>query len=472
MAQSTDPLEFDVLVLGSGPGGYIAAIRASQLGFKTAIVEKNPTLGGTCLNIGCIPSKALLESSHLFHKSSSEARDHGIVIESVKLDLKKMLDRKDKVVSTLTTGVSGLMKKNKITTFKGVASFKSQGEVLVTTDIGEKSLLKAKHIIIATGSVPSSLPGLTIDENVVASSTGALSFSEVPKKLVVIGGGYIGLELGSVWCRLGSDVEVVEFQDKIIPNMDESLSSGLFKILEKQGLKFALKTAVLGVKVDGKRATVTVKDPDGKERKIDCDRVLVSVGRKPYTDSLALENIGLKTNAKGFIEVNEHFQTSVSGVYALGDVIGGLMLAHKSEEEGVACAEFIAGQKPEVEYGLVPGILYTHPEVASVGMTEGELKAKGIAYKKGQFNLRANARAISVADTDGFVKLLVDEKSDRILGAHMMGPNVSEMIHEICVAMEFGATAEDVALTMHGHPTLSEAVKEAALNVHGRTLNA
>ncbi|MGE3973286.1 MAG: dihydrolipoyl dehydrogenase [Bdellovibrionales bacterium] len=471
MASSTENLEFDVVILGSGPGGYIAAIRASQLGFNTACVEKDPTLGGTCLNVGCIPSKALLESSHLFHKSHTEAKEHGVMIEGIKLDLKKMLERKTQVVNTLTSGVAGLFKKNKITSFRGTGSFKSAHEILVTGADGTKTILKSKHTIIATGSVPSSLPSVKIDEDRVVSSTGGLSLSEVPKKLVVIGGGYIGLELGSVWARLGSSVEVVEFQDKIIPNMDDALSSGLLKILQKQGLTFSLKTAVQGVKVDGKKAIVTVKDSEGKERKIEADRVLMSVGRKPYTEGLGLENIGLKPSQRGFIEVNTHFETSVPGVYALGDVIGGLMLAHKAEEEGVACAEILAGQKPEVEYGLVPGILYTHPEVASVGKTEQELKKEGVAYKKGQFNLRANGRAISVGETDGFVKLLVDEKTDRILGAHMMTPNASEMIHEICVAMEFGATAEDVALTMHGHPTISEATKEAALAVHGRTLN-
>jgi len=463
--------EYDLVIIGSGPGGYICAFRAAQLGMKVACIEKGSTFGGTCLNVGCIPSKALLESSHLFHRAHSEAKDHGVIVESVRLDLKKMIERKNKVVETLTNGIAMLMKKNKVTTYHGTGAFQSPNEIAVTSSSGEKTILKAKNVVIATGSVPSSLPNVKIDEDRVISSTGGLSLSSVPKKLIVIGGGYIGLELGSVWSRLGSEVEVVEFQDKIIPNMDEALSAHLFKTLEKQGLKFSMQAAVQAVEIHGEKVKVSVKVGDKIEVK-ECDRVLVSVGRKPYTNNLGLETIGVKPNQRGFLEVNHNFQTSCANVYAVGDVIGGLMLAHKAEEEGVACAETIAGQKPEVEYNLVPGILYTHPEVAGVGKTEQELKKSGVDYKKGQFTLRANARAISMGEPDGFVKILADAKTDEILGAHIIAPNASEMIHEICVAMEFGATAEDVAMTMHGHPTLSEAVKEAALAVHNRTLNS
>lgn len=463
--------EFDVVVIGSGPGGYICAFRASQLGLKVACIEKDSTFGGTCLNVGCIPSKALLESSFLFHKTVTESSHHGVMVESVKVDLQKLLDRKNKVVSTLTGGIASLMKKNKVTTFKGHGSFNTANELIFTSPEGEKTRIKTKNVVIATGSTPSSLPNLKIDEERIVSSTGALSFPEIPKKLIVIGGGYIGLELGSVWCRLGSDVEVVEFQDKIIPNMDESLSSGLLKILAAQGLKFSLKTAVQSVERLGKKVEVKVKDADG-ERKIEADYVLVSVGRKPFTEGLELNKVGINPNNRGFLEVDHNFQTKLPNVYAIGDVIGGLMLAHKAEEEGVAVAELIAGEKPEVEYNLVPGILYTHPEVASVGKTEAELKAANIPYKKGQFNFRANARAISAGDTEGFVKLLAHAETDEVLGAHILGANASEMIHEICIAMEFNATAEDIAMTMHGHPTLSEAIREAALSVHKRTLNA
>ncbi|HEX4925135.1 MAG TPA: dihydrolipoyl dehydrogenase [Bdellovibrionales bacterium] len=463
--------QFDVVVIGSGPGGYIGAIRAAQLGFKTAVVEKDATLGGTCLNVGCIPSKAMLESSHLFHKANQELAPHGIITGRVQVDVKKMVERKAKVVQQLTGGVAGLFKKHKITWLKGHGSFKKPGEIAVRAADGTETVVGAKHAIIATGSVPSSIPGVTIDEKVVVSSTGALEFDKVPGSLVVIGGGYIGLELGSVWSRLGSHVTVVEFQDKIIPMMDESLISGLSRVLQAQGLEFKLKTAVQAVKVKGDRAEVTVKSGD-KTETIEADRVLVSVGRKPFTEKLGLENIGLKPDAKGFLTVDQNFRTSVPGVYAIGDVIGGLMLAHKAEEEGVACAELLAGEKPKVNYRLVPGILYTHPEVASVGQTEQELRKAGVSYKKGQFNLRANGRAISIGETDGFVKILTNADTDEILGAHILAPNASEMIHEFCLGMEFNATAEDIALTMHGHPTISESIKEAALSVHGRTLNA
>lgn len=463
--------EFDVVIIGSGPGGYICAFRAAQLGLKTACIERDGTFGGTCLNVGCIPSKALLESTHFFHKAAHEGKTHGVVIENLNVDVAQLMARKRQVVSTLTDGVAFLMKKNKVTTFNGHGTIVGPNVIEVTGSNGLKQLVKAKNIIIATGSVPSSLPNVTIDEDRVVSSTGALAFKEVPKKLIVIGGGYIGLELGSVWCRVGSEVEVVEFQDKIIPNMDEALSSGLYKILEKQGLKFSLKTAVQSVEVVGDKVLVKVKDAKG-ERTIEADRVLVSVGRKPFTSGLGLESVGIATDKRGFLTVDHSYRTSRPNIYAIGDVIGGLMLAHKAEEEGVAVAEIIAGEKPEVEYNLVPGILYTHPEVASVGKTEAELKAAGVPYKKGQFSMRANGRAISMGETEGFVKVLAHAETDQVLGAHILAPNASEMIHEICIAMEFGATAEDIGMTMHGHPTLSEAVREAALAVHGRPLNS
>ncbi|OQW53736.1 MAG: dihydrolipoyl dehydrogenase [Proteobacteria bacterium SG_bin7] len=469
MAESQN--KFDVVVIGSGPGGYIAAIRCAQLGMKTACVEKDPTFGGTCLNVGCIPSKALLESSHFFHKMKHEATEHGIEVPTVNLQLKKMLARKDEVVKKLTTGVAGLFKKNKIYGIQGLGTIKSLGEVTVKKPDGTTETLVTKNILIATGSIPSSFPNMPIDEKTIVSSTGALAFSEVPKSLLVIGGGYIGLEMGSVWSRLGSKVTVVEFLPKIVPSMDEAISSRLLKVLKDQGIEFKLNTAVKSVTPKGSGAEV-VLESKGQQETLSYDKVLVSIGRKPMTEGLGLNNVGLKTNAKGFLEVDSNFKTAAAGIFAIGDVIGGLMLAHKAEEEGVACAEIMAGEKPRVNYNLVPGILYTHPEVATVGKTEEQLKAANVPYKLGQFRFVANGRAISVGETEGLVKLLVHKESDEILGAHIMAANASEMIHELCVAMEFNATAEDIALTMHGHPTLSEAIKEAALNSHDRTLNA
>lgn len=460
---------FDVVVIGSGPGGYIAAIRAAQLGFKTACVEKDKTLGGTCLNVGCIPSKALLESSHHFYAANKEFEEHGIDVKA-KLKLDKMLSRKDGVVNKLTTGVEFLFKKNKITRFNGLGKVLGEGQVEVKSK-NKTETLKAKHILIATGSVPSSLPGIEIDEKDVVSSTGALAFESLPKKLIVIGGGYIGLELGSVWSRLGSEVEVIEFQKKILPNMDDAICKEMQRILKKQGLSFRLGAAVKSVEKKGKTLKLTVEE-NGKETSVECDKVLMSVGRKPFTEGLGLKEAGVELDERGFIKVDENFKTSIDGVYAIGDVIGGLMLAHKAEEEGVACVEMWHGEQPQVNYNLVPGILYTHPEVASVGSTEKELKDKGIDFKTGQFRLLANGRAISAGDTDGFVRLYADSKTDEILGAHVVAGSASEMIHELCLAMEFNATAEDIALTMHGHPTVSESIKEAALNVHGRTLNS
>ena len=462
---------FDVVIIGSGPGGYIGAIRAAQLGFKVACVEKDPTYGGTCLNVGCIPSKALLESSHLFHKMKKESAEHGVEVSGVTLQLDKMLKRKDEVVKKLTGGVAQLFKKHKIYGIQGVGEIKTPTQVVVKKPDGKSEILNTKYIVIATGSVPSSFPGVEIDEKTIVSSTGALAFPKLPKSLLVIGGGYIGLEMGSVWSRLGTKVTVVEFLPKIIPNMDDALSSRLLKILQEQGIQFKLNTAVKAIKVKGDSAEVTLESA-GKQEVQTFDKVLVSIGRKPMTQGLGLENVGIKTNAKGFLEVNANFQTSVPSIFAIGDVIGGLMLAHKAEEEGVACVEMLAGEKPTVNYDLVPGILYTHPEVASVGKTEDQLKKENRQYKVGQFRMVANGRAISIGETEGLVKMLVDKESDEILGAHIIAPNASEMIHEFCVAMEFNATAEDIALTMHGHPTLSEAIKEAALSCHDRTLNA
>lgn len=458
--------EFDVLVIGAGPGGYVSAIKAAQLGLKVACVEKEKTLGGTCLNIGCIPSKALLESSHHFYSAKHEFEEHGISASKVAIDVKKMIERKNAVVTQLTGGVEFLFKKNKVERLAGTARFTSANSVDVAgTEV------KAKHIIIASGSIPGSLPNIEIDEEIIVSSTGALSFQEVPKKLVVVGGGYIGLEMSSVWSRLGSDVEVIEYLDKVIPLMDSSQSDGLKKVLEKQGMKFRMGTAVKEIKKKGKSAVITI-EKDGKTETIEADRVLMSVGRRPVTDSLDLEKAGLKATDRGFLEVNDRFETSVKGIYAIGDVIGGKMLAHKAEEEGMACVEFIHGEVPEVRYDLIPSILYTFPEVASVGYTEAELKEKGTEFKSSQFKMVANGRAISMGETSGFVKILADKTSGELLGAHLMCPNASEMIHEFCIAMEFGAKAEDIALTMHGHPTLSEAVKEAAMGISGKMIHS
>ncbi len=462
--------KFDLLIIGSGPGGYIAAIRAAQLGMKVACVEKDSTLGGTCLNIGCIPSKALLESSHLFHTTLHGAQDHGIAAGSVQLDLGKMMKRKEAVVQRLTSGISGLFKKNKVTHIMGHGRIVAQTSVEIKGADGVQ-IVEAKNILIATGSVPASLPGITIDEDLVVSSTGALALAQVPKRLVVIGGGFIGLELGSVWSRLGAEVEVVEYASALVPNLDQEVSKALQTILHNQGLKFHLNTSVKKVTPKGGLAEVEMEN-QGKSQTLTADRVLVSVGRKPYTHGLGLEAVGIQTDTRGFIPVNARYQTSVPNIYALGDVIGGAMLAHKAEEEGVCCAEFIAGEQPRVNYRLIPGILYTHPEVAAVGATEQELKNQKIPYRVGKFRFVANGRAIAAGDTDGFVKLLAHQETDELLGAHIIGAHASEMIHELCVAMEFAATAEDLALTTHGHPTLSEAVREAALAVHGRTLNS
>jgi dihydrolipoamide dehydrogenase len=459
---------YDLVVIGSGPGGYVAAIRAAQLGMKVACVEKEKSAGGTCLNIGCIPSKALLESSHHFHAAQEEFSQHGIEMNGITLKLDQMMNRKDQVVKRLTQGVKYLFKKNKIDLFEGFARFKKDKTIEVDSrsskDLKE---ISAKNFLIATGSVPSSLPGIEIDEDRVVSSTGALSLDAVPKSLTVIGGGYIGLELGSVWNRLGSQVQVLEYAPRILPGMDEGLAKGLFQILKKQGMSFELESKVQEVK-SSKNASQVSYEKGGESKSIQSERVLMSVGRKPYTEGLNLEKINLKVDSHGFLKVDENYQTEVDGVYAVGDVIGGKMLAHKAEEEGVACVEAISGRKPAISYPLVPMILYTFPEVGSVGLTEQESEEKGIEFKKSEFPLKANGRALSMGATEGFVKIIAAKKTDRILGAHILAPNASEMIHEFCVAMEFSAKTEDIALTMHGHPTLSESIKEAALGAgHG-----
>ena len=457
----------DLLVIGAGPAGYTAALRAAQLGIDVACVEKDATLGGTCLNVGCIPSKALLESSELFEEADKGGLDkHGFEVQGVKLDLAKMLARKDRVVKSLTTGIAGLFKKSKITRYEGLARFAAAGKAIVQGAKGEQEI-QAKHILIATGSSVATIPGVEIDGERVGSSTEAIAFPEVPKKLVVIGAGYIGLELGSVWRRLGSEVIVLEYLDRILPGMDLELAKAAQRIFEKQGLKFQLGAKVTGAKGLKTKAKVEVEGQDP----IDCDRVLVAVGRKPNTAGLGLDAVGIELDKRGRIPVNEHFETSVEGVYAVGDVIAGPMLAHKAEEEAVACVERIATGYGHVNYDAIPGVCYTHPEIASVGKTEEQLKDEGTPYRKGKFPFMANGRAKALNQTEGFVKILAHEQTDRILGVHIIGPRAGDLIAEAAAAIEFGATSEDVARTSHAHPTLAEVVKEAALGVDGRSLN-
>jgi len=463
---------FDVVVIGSGPGGYVGAIRCAQLGLKTAVVEKDDTFGGTCLNVGCIPSKALLDSSEHFQQAREEFSEHGVDVGEVKLNLKNMMARKSKVVGELTKGVAYLFDKNKITTFKGVGKVLGTGKVLVSGLDGEKTL-EAKSIIIATGSAPVDLPFIKQDGEHIVSSTEALEFSEVPKHLVVVGGGAIGLEMSSVWRRLGAEVTVVEFADKICGPMDSQISKDLLRILKKQGIKFMLSTKVTGGVVDGKKVKVEYETlKDNQPGTLEGDKVLVAVGRKPYTDKAGLEGCGVKLTDRGYVDVDESFQTSIPGVYAIGDVIGGWMLAHKAEEEGVALAETLAGKKGHVGYHTVPGVIYTWPEVAGVGFTEEELKEKGIAYNSGAFPFAANGRAKAMGESDGKVKILADKTTDKILGVHIVGPRASDMIAEAVVAMEFGASSEDIARSFHAHPTLAEVMREAALNVDKRARQA
>lgn len=462
--------EFDFLVIGGGPGGYVGAIRAAQLGLKTACIESRGTLGGTCLNVGCIPSKALLHSSHLYKKAKNEFKNIGININEPSLDLSKMMGHKAKGVEGLTKGIEFLFKKNKVTYIKGFGAFKDKNTISVTDDANNKKDYKFKNAIIATGSVPVSLPNIEIDEKIVVSSTGALNLNSVPKKLVVIGAGYIGLEMGSVWLRLGSEVQVVEYLDYITPGMDREVSDAFLKILQKQGMQFNLSTKVIGVTKNKKGVTVSV-EKNGTKSDIDCDVVLMSVGRKPNTTGLNLDKIGVKLDSKGRVETNHQYKTNLDNIYAIGDVIAGPMLAHKAEEEGIAVAEFLSGKYGHVNYDVIPGVIYTAPEVASVGKTEEQLKEQKISYKVGKFPFAANARAKVNDEGDGFVKILSDEKTDRVLGVHMIGPDVGNMIGEMCLAMEFGASSEDIARTCHAHPTLAEAIKEAALAVDKRAIH-
>ncbi|MCF6348235.1 MAG: dihydrolipoyl dehydrogenase [Flavobacteriaceae bacterium] len=455
---------YDVAVIGSGPGGYVAAIRCAQLGMKTAIIEKYSTLGGTCLNVGCIPSKALLDSSHHYHDAIKHFEGHGIEISgTVKMNLEKMIARKQNVVDTNTAGIQYLMDKNKIEVFEGLGSFVDATHINIAKADGTSEQIEAKNIIIATGSKPSTLPFIKLDKKRVITSTEALSLTEIPKHLVVIGGGVIGLELGQVYSRLGSEVSVIEYLDRIIPTMDASLSKELQKVLKKQGVKFYTKHKVTAVETSAKEVTITADDKKGNPVEFKGDYCLVSVGRRPYTDGLALNKVGVSVSDRGQIEVNEHLQTNMSNIYAIGDVIKGAMLAHKAEEEGVFVAETLAGQKPHIDYNLIPGVVYTWPEVATVGKTEEELKEAGVNYKSGQFSMRALGRARASGDIDGFVKILADAETDEVLGVHMCGARVADLIAEAVVAMEFRASAEDIARMSHAHPTYAEAVKEAAL---------
>jgi len=462
---------FDVIVIGGGPGGYVCAIRSAQLGLKTACIESRGSLGGTCLNVGCIPSKSLLNLSENYNKAKNDFSKQGIELSGVKLNIEKMMSNKEKTVRVLTKGVEFLFKKNKVTYIKGKGVVFSKNDVVVYND-GEKKSYKAKNIIIATGSQSTSLPGIEIDEKNIVSSTGALSFNKVPEKLVVIGGGYIGLEMGSVWSRLGSKVTVVEYLDHVTPGMDKEISTEFKKILTKQGINFKLNCKVTSVQNVLNKTVVDFTNNQTSERtSMECDKVLVSVGRKPYTEGLNLSKIGVKKDEKGRIEVNEKLQTTVPNIYAIGDVIKGPMLAHKAEEEGIAVAEIIAGQAGHVNYNVIPGVIYTSPEVATVGKTEEQLKSEKRNYKIGKFPFIANSRAKVNNETEGFVKILADAKTDKVLGVHIIGPHSGDMIAEMALAMEFGASAEDIARTCHAHPTHTEAIKEAALAVDKRPIH-
>ncbi len=457
---------FDLIVIGAGPGGYVAAIRAAQLGMSVACIDKRDTLGGTCLNVGCIPSKALLQSSEKFAEAQHGLAAHGIGIGTPKLDLAAMLARKDDVVDGLTKGIDFLFKKNKVTRIQGGATITAPGEVTVTptNGSGTSQVLAARRILIATGSESMPLPGVEVDEKRIVSSTGALSLATVPKHLVVVGGGYIGLEMGSVWRRLGTAVTVVEFLDRIVPAMDTELGAELQKALTKQGFQFRLGTKVTAAKTGKSGVKLTVEPADGGAAEtIDCDVVLVAIGRRPYSDGLGLDEVGVERDNRGFIAVNQKFETNITGIFAIGDVIPGPMLAHKAEEEGVATVEMMAGQAGHIDYDTIPGVVYTHPEAASVGRTEDELKASGVEYRVGKFPFMANSRARASGESDGFVKLLADAATDRLLGAHIIGPDAGTLIAELALAIEFAASAEDVGRTCHAHPTLNEAVKEAAL---------
>ena len=462
---------FDLVVIGGGPGGYVCAIRAAQLGLKTACIESRGALGGTCLNVGCIPSKSLLNLSENFNKAKKDFNQQGIEVEGIKLNIEKMMSNKNKSIQVLTKGVEFLFKKNKVTYIKGKGVLFSKNDIVVYEN-NKKTNYKSKNIVIATGSAVTTLPGIEIDEKNIISSTGALSLNKVPKKLAVIGGGYIGLEMGSVWSRLGSEVTVIEYLEYITPGMDREISNEFKKILTKQGIKFKMSSKVNSVKNSGNQVSINYTDiKNSKEETLQVDKVLVSVGRKPYTEGLNLSKIGVKKDAKGRIEVNEKLQTSIQNIYAIGDVIKGPMLAHKAEEEGIAVAEILAGQAGHVNYDVIPGVIYTSPEVATVGKTEEQLKEENKSYKVGKFPFLANSRAKVNNETEGFVKILADSKTDKVLGVHIIGPHCGDMIAEMALAMEFGASAEDIARTCHAHPTHTEAIKEAALAVDKRPIH-
>jgi len=466
-------MKYDIIVIGSGPGGYIAAIRASQLGKKVAIIEKYKTLGGTCTNVGCIPSKALLDSSHHYYDAIHHFDTHGISIETPKIDFSKMVERKANIVETTTGGIKYLMDKNNIDVFEGLGSFVDATHVKITKDDGTAETIEGTNIIIATGSKPATLPFINLDKERIITSTEALKLKEVPKHLIVIGGGVIGLELGSVYKRLGAEVTVVEYAPKITPTMDADVSKELQKVLKKQGMKFAISHGVTSVERNGDEVLVKATDKKGREVEFTGDYCLVAVGRKPFTEGLGLENAGVQLNERNQVEVNDHLQTSVSNIYAIGDVVKGAMLAHKAEEEGVVVAEYLAGQKPHIDYNLIPGVVYTWPEVAAVGKTEEELKEAGVNYKAGKFSMRALGRSRASGDIDGFVKVLADTTTDEILGVHIVGARAADLIMEAAVAMEYRASAEDLARICHGHPTYSEAIKEAAKAAwDGKPLNA
>ena len=463
--------KFQATIIGGGPGGYVCAIRLAQLGIKTACIESRETLGGTCLNIGCIPSKSLLNLSEYFHRAKNFTKI-GIEVGDVKLNLPKMMQNKDKAVTNLTKGIEFLFKKNKVTYFKGTGRFKSVNQISILDKNNKETIIETEKTIISTGSEPMELPGIKFDEKRILSSTGALSLSLLPKKMVVIGAGYIGLELGSVWSRLGTEVHVVEFLDHITPGMDKEISKEFMKILIKQGLNFHLQTKVDFIKKDKKGVMIKTTDKTGKKIVFESDVVLISVGRKPYTKNLNLEKINIELDNKKKIKVNKNFETNIPNIYAIGDVINGPMLAHKAEEEGIALAELISGQSGHVNYDVIPGVVYTSPEVASIGKTEEQLKNMNHAYKVGKFPFMANSRAKTINEPEGFVKILADEKTDKVLGVHMIAPHAGEIIAEMALAMEFGASSEDIARTCHAHPTFSEAIKEAALSVDKRAIHS
>ena len=463
--------KFDSVIIGGGPGGYVCAIRLAQLGQKTACIESRGSLGGTCLNVGCIPSKSLLNLSENYQRAKNFEKI-GIEVGSLKLNLGKMMKNKEKAVTVLTKGIEFLFKKNKVTYFKGTGSITDINKISIKSKDNQNQTIEAKNIIIATGSNALSLPGIKFDEEKIISSTGALSLKSVPKKLVVVGGGYIGLEMGSVWSRLGSEVQVVEFLDHITPGMDKEISNEFQKLLKKKGINFNLKTKVESIIKNNNGVLVNTTDYQGNKKQFDCDVVLISVGRKPNTSNLNLDKLGVEKDQKGKVKVNKNFQTNIKNIYAIGDVIDGPMLAHKAEEEGIAVAEIIAGQFGHVNYDIIPGVIYTSPEVASIGKTEEQLKNLKVDYKVGKFPFMANSRAKAIDEQEGFVKILADSKTDRVLGVHIIGPHAGEMIAEMAIAMEFGASSEDVARTCHAHPTFSEAIKEAALSVDKRQIHS